>query len=210
MKKIVAAFLLLGILFMPSVFAIVPPPPSVWELVFEDTDKIFYMTPWIPSTQSRESFIERYGEERMQLRSGLYYNTDPLVNIYYVDWSFTQSSIFFSKCGIYFAYVHGPSMNWSSAPAVSFFENGSRTKTYLNGDLRHTRGHFWENWEQRAFNQQTNALTIVTAQRRTFTFDITTGEIIRGPIYRPTPGLIVGVVFLAVAGVVFWVGCRRK
>ena len=203
MKKIVAASVCLGAiisLLMSSALAVPPVPPSAWEHVFEEYNRIFYMTPTAHSEWVQESLIERHGQERMQIRSGLYYNADPLVSIYYVDWSFPRHNMFFSECGTHFAYVHGPSMTGLDGGAVCFFEYGSLTRTYLRGDLLHPISHsggffsdvitFWEEPELRRFDQQNNTLTIVTADRRAFTFDITTGEIIRGPIWRPSARMI--------------------
>jgi len=171
------------------VLAVAPIPPYAWEYVFEDTNMIFYMTP--PTSHSEEyqaELIERFGEERLQIRSGLYYNTEPLVNVYYVDWFFSHRSVFFSECGTYFAHVHEPSMNGPEGGAVSFFENGLLTKHYQRGDLLYMGvftdiniSAFWENSKLRTYYQKNNALTIVTAQGNAFTFDITTGEMIREP-----------------------------
>jgi len=198
----------------PSALAVPPPSPSAWEHVFEDANRIFFMTPTAHSEWMQESFLERFGEERMQIRSGLYYNTDPLVSIYYVDRFFSRHSIFFSECGTYFAYVLDASMSGFEAGAVWFFENGSLTKDYQRGDLLHTIGNFtdvstfWERPELRTFDQENNVLTIVTAQRRAFTFDITTGEIVRGPVYRPSiPFIIAVAVFLLTAVIV--IGYKR-
>ena len=205
MKKIIATSVLFCVvisLVVPSAFAVPPVPPGAWEYVFEDAGRIFYMTPPAHTEQMQESFIERFGEERMQIRSGLYYNTEPLESIYFVERFFPQHSIFFSECGTYFAYVHHASMSGFEAGAVWFFESGALTRDYTRGDLLRTWGNysdvstFWEMSELRAFDQETNALTVVTAQRRAFTFDITTGEIIRGPIYRPSITIIIVVAVL--------------
>jgi len=209
MKKMVVISLLfcaLISLLVPFSLAVPPPPPSAWEYVFEDANRIFYMTPPSHSEEMQASFIERFGEERMQIRSGLYYNTDPLVSIYYVDRFLFRHDVFFSECGIYFAYVHGPSMSGFGAGAVWFFANGSLTRDYQRGDVLRTIGNFsdvstfWERPELRTFDQENNTLTIVTAQRRAFTFDITNGEILRGPVYRPSiPIIIAAAVLLTVA-----------
>ena len=199
-----------------SAVAVPPPPPSAWEHVFEDNNRIFIMTPTPHSDWMRESLLERYGEERMQIRSGLYYNTDPLEIIYYVDRLFHRHNLHFSECGIYFAHVLDASMSGLDAGAVWFFANGSLTRTYSRGDLlrRPTTSPFldvvtfWENTERRTFDQQNNALTVVTAQRRAFTFDITTEEIIRGPSRRPSALTIFTASLLLV--VIIVVVCKRR
>ena len=63
----------------------------VWEIAFEDGSRIFYMTPSLADIlRLTGSAVDEYEpdemyKERLQIRSGLYYNVAPPVSIYYVD-----------------------------------------------------------------------------------------------------------------------------
>jgi len=168
-------------LFAPSTLALTRPPPSAWEYTFEDTNRIFFMTP-----------TSWYGQ--IQIRSGLYYNTDPLVSIYYVDRVFHQSDVIFSKCGIYFAHLFNlfnPTTN-HDVSSIFFFERGVLTRYYQRGEFLNVRYlpdygiMSWERPNRRTIDRQNNELTIVTIQGNSFTFDITTGEVIYGTLFTDT------------------------
>jgi len=160
--------------------------PRPWHIRFEEYDRIFFMTP-----PTSETLVRIYGEERMQIPTGLYYDTDPLVNIYRVyedfGWNFPDQ-FFFSNCGRYFAHM------WEGAPdmdfaVLQFFANGQPVLSYAAGDfvdnLRFSRGAYrWlspEDWS----DQQQNILSIRVVDGRSFSFDITTGEM----VYPYQPGL---------------------
>ena len=171
------------------------------------------MTPSRYSESLWSELIEEYGEERMGIRSGLYYNTDPLTSIYYVDHFFHQFSTFLSNCGMYFASVfEGPSMDVIHGNVVWFYERGSLTKSYRTEDLMNNPNrtvsterygrNFWVKRGTLEHNANENTLSLITADDRAITFDITTGEIIRAPIYRP-PVLTTIAVAVLFAGVTY-------
>jgi len=160
-----------------------------WEFVFEDLGKIFFMTPdpnWWGTPRD-------VSEERMQIRSGLYYNVYPLVNIFYFDGYYRPNEAFFSECGTFLAGVKteapwGPN---ECQQLVGIYKNGVLVRNYQveyffeePDGTRYipptTAGIFWDVWEDRTFDPLTNILTIVTrttaviGERHTFTFDITT------------------------------------
>ena len=211
MKKLIAVLLSLcvGVSFLAaSARGGTPPPWTPWELEFEEYGRIFIMTP----PHSNEICEEQYCEERMQIRSGLYYNTDPLVSIYYVDEYFFRGTLFFAGGGRYFARVHGTISSGTygklDGEAVSFFADGRRVRSYQVGDLVRglggvtitTAGLRWVNWNTLNHNQQAGTLSLVTMDGNAFTFDITTGEIIRQANRRlQVVAIGVGVLILTVA-----------
>jgi len=163
------------------------PPHIPWEIEFEN-GTIFYMTP--------ESPYRDYPEERMQIRTGLYYNTEPPENIYYADINAYEWSVFFSDCGKYFATVQVTYENFDheklGGGVVNFFENGVLKKRYVDREVpvrlpiewlrgADTFGHRNEVIET---NLNENILTVESRNELTFVFDITTGEMISGPTYE--------------------------
>jgi len=164
------------------------PANPYWEFVFEDLGKIFFMTP-DPGWWGTPQDVSR---ERMQIRSGLYYNVYPLVNIFYFDGYYRPEEAFFSECGTFLAGIKTemPSENSFCQRMVSFYKNGElvgsyqrehffdeeRSADYLIRERivqMTTGGIFWDKDEERAFDPLTNILTVVTKERNVFTFDIT-------------------------------------
>ena len=185
-KKVVILILFIcTIILYPISFtyaAVAPQYP--WEKTFDDSNIIFYMTPqWLTPGQQVD-------EDRMKIKSGLYYNETPLINIYYFDGYFHEGTSSFSDDGICFAQIKGTtsgSFDNLTGFAVIFYKNGSLVKSYQVGDLLrdkskasfHSEGVSW--FEKREFNRKTNALTVVTLDERVYVFDIVTGDIISEP-----------------------------
>ena len=200
-KKIVVLFCIsvIVILFvLENRFeASVPVRPMPWEVVFEEVNTIFFMTPaQIPSQEQLDWFrVPEISEERMQIRTGLYCLTS-MENVYYVDINALRGSVIFSNCGRYFVAMQHTVDNFNGeylgGGLINFFSNGILIKSYgVECLIRNeenlpwtTAGTFWMLEGSRAFNQelnfnpQTNALTISTTDNGTFVFDITTGDII--------------------------------
>jgi hypothetical protein len=138
--------------------------------------------------------------------SGLYYNTDPLVNIYYTPRHGGNSSLeghnnymyrnelIFSSDGMYFAHmpwtIAGRTESRSQGPdrgsAIEFYGNGILLNRYFVNDLventsvlMFTASHvMWENRSRRDLNLENNILSVTTADNLTYRFDMTTGSII--------------------------------
>ena len=163
-----------------------------WELEFEEYGRIFIMTP--RNSHLNEEWEEEFGRERLRIRSGLYYNTDPLVSIYYVDEVFAQGQTFFSRDGRFFALAEIPSLS-SHQPdyvmrhvVLSFFEDGRVVSSYTLGDLIEdvdsllaasvgsSGGVSWI--DSITHMQQMSILWLTTVEGQQFTFDITTGEML--------------------------------
>jgi len=152
------------------------PPPSPYKIVLGNGNLVFYMTPQWPWDTTSTT----------QPASGLYYNTDPPVQIYdvwgyFYQYSWNWQSIYLSNDGIYFVYFPWtPSTaegmwGWQSpgntssglgGEAIGFYKNGSLIKLYSAGDLLKDRtkalftvSHvLWENTEKREFNAKKNVL----------------------------------------------------
>lgn len=162
-------------------------PPQPWELVFEDAGRILYMTPQSQSEIIHRFLIEDYGEERMAIRSGLYYNTTPPQVIYYTDRFFYEDTVFFSNCGMYFALlITTPSANVIHGDVIWFYERGVLIRSYraeelLSDPVRIARVNGWWLWIRQnsiEHNKSGNTLSLTTTDNRAYVFDITTGEII--------------------------------
>ena len=196
MKKIMIAILCILILIPSLGFNAQAcwAAPMHWEFVFEDSDRVFIMSPTSgyrryalnnPSEWTMQRGLSP--EERAQIRSGLYYNTYPLISIYYVDEYFAFGTLFFSSDGIYLAELRGH----GRSEALRFFANGVQIRSYSPGALViidesivHTSvGPQWLA-QPVLFDQQANTLTLTTVEDNTLTFDITTGDIISRT--RPT------------------------
>jgi len=156
-------------------------PPDPWSVMLDGGNRIFYRTPEGDETET-------------QLKTGLYYNVVPPVNIYYVEgdlWLYDVSTVF-SDDGIYFAHFpwalgggdyENPDLG---GQAIGFFKNGSLIKSYIVGDLLKdaTKAEFsashvwWENSEKRKFNAKKNVLTVVTLDKLVYHFDIATGAML--------------------------------
>jgi len=154
-------------------------------------------------------------------RTAVYYNTEPLRLAYYVDIAvsapFWEDNLVFSKCFRYMVFM--PARTWPDGTALEFYKDGILIKKYLVSDLvRYAdtlAGNWlmpivWEDWDRRNFNIETNQLSITTfdgafrftsrlIEGATFTFDITTGEIVaRSPqMLIPIGGVFIGVVLLS-------------
>jgi len=190
LKRVVATALLVFVIVLGFVFdadAIAPRIPYPWEIVFEDANRILYMTPQPHSEWVLADLIEEFGEERMEIRSGLYYNTAPLQNIYYLDRFFHQGTAFFSACGMYFASVWvDPSMAVIRGNVIHFYGRGSLIRRHraedLIGNSNHTArtqvGYVWIKPGTLEHNMSENTLSLTTTNNRAYIFDITTGEIV--------------------------------
>jgi len=179
-------------------------PAPYWEMVFEDTNRIFIMNPhygWIDTyTLNRyEMEYDAYflwttestpSMERLQLRSGMFYNTYPLIRIFYFYNYYRPHEMFFSVCGTYSAGIRGI-MPWHESDSfINFYRNGFNIGGYAQehffgyertyGDLISTgavnlttAGTFWDVQAERYFDPQTNILSITTEEGNTFSFGIT-------------------------------------
>ena len=176
--------------------------------------------------------VQPMSEERQQIRSGMYYNTTPLINIFYLDEGpfgigyYRQNEAFFSNCGTYLAGIN-TTLSYDGGNLVNFYRNGSLIRSYgwrdFSGDRREWNevlsdsrnnfsltpgGFFWDEWEARELDAYNNVLTIVTLDGSVFTFDITTGDIIShtSPINFHT---VLVICFAIVAGYII-IGRIRK
>jgi len=181
-----------------------------WEKEFDD-GRIFIMTPNPDAFATIATLSEAFGH----LPSGMYYNTDPPVNIFYMEPDshgtafFDRHETFFSACGNYMAGIGSHIMG----PILSFFHKGTLIKNYswreLTGDQREwseiaasgdilsapnsTRTIWHFNGLQRP---DSNYLAITMLNRQTFTFDMTTGELVNAYSQAPITVLINGEPFL--------------
>jgi len=137
-------------------------------------------------------------EERQQIRSGMYYNTTPLINIYYLYEGrfgigyYRENEAFFSNCRTYLAGIR-TELYYDDASVINFYKNGSLIRSYswrdLTGDERERRelfdewilslataGTFWGQMHARRFDADNNILTVVTKGGQVLTFDITDGD----------------------------------
>ena len=181
--------------------ASVPIDVYPWEIELED-NKVFYMTPPQLPSQGTKNFLDLpdISEERMQIKSGLYYNEEPLRNIYYIDISAHKHHVFISDCGIYLVTLQDTLDNFNGeilgGGLINFFGNGNLIKSYGAKDLLRypdtvpetSAGYFWRydgstplNKEAN-FDQEANTLTVDTYTRDVFVFDIKTGEIVSDAI----------------------------
>jgi len=161
-----------------NVSAYTPPQMRPYKIMLDGGNRVFCMTP--------------AGEENDEYpRSGLYYNTDPPVNIYYVSGYFyhspdsAQSFIMLSDDGTFF--VHFPSYVFNlDSEAIGFYKNGSLMKSYsarvLLGDTItptiSTVPVSWENQHKRDFNTKKNVLSVTTSAAQVYHFDVTTGALL--------------------------------
>ena len=202
-----------------------------WEVVFEDYNRVFIMTPpFMFSTEfstwdiehGRLEWTMQQGlsvEERMQIRSGLYYNVYPLINIYYVDTFFTPRPLYFSSDGIYFVQlstVINRSPYGLDMYVTRFFANGSLINGHQLRDvilfrliLFSSQAVFWMDHSSVILDQQTNVLTLTTIEGNTITFDITTGEIISFQI-NPAIFIIIGLIVLLIITIIIIVVMNKR
>ena len=197
------------------------PMPSYMEL--EEGDKIFYMTP--------PRFEEDYP------LTGLYYNIDPLQNIYLVSSThqrddvdyFDKRNVFFSNCSMYFVYLTIP---WqkdrgfsSQQPEIvlQFYEKGNLIKQYTvsqlvkdESKLRYTTSMiFWLDIDAEKeedvfnYNPQNNTLIVTTIDKITYKFDIITGEIIQSGNKHILIIIIAGVILLCALILALLIGKKK-
>ena len=171
--------------------------PTPYQIEFENGNKIFYMYPCYLNHENGEP------DDRW-LQSGLYYNTEPLENIYLINSLyapnheqiyFYQGNLIFSDDGIYFVHMPWTQSGWNESigqnphgggPAVEFYENGKMIKRYFvpnlvadETKLEYSVSHmYWEKAEKRDFDTATNILTFTTVDDIIYRFDITTGNVI--------------------------------
>ena len=183
------------------------PGQSIWDdPIFwggphsEDMEHIDYVI-----DNATEEELERIGVERewlqLRLNSGLYYNTDPPVNIFYTDRYFFEAQIFFTADGRHFVVIldfpstFGPEY-YFYFEVVRFFAYGVQVSSYRVSDLIENRDslggrYFGVPWMEDSIersqhtgtlvhNQHAGTLSLETIEGRRFTFDITTGEKISG------------------------------
>jgi len=210
--------------------ASIPYPIFHWEVVFEEVDMIFYMTPTrLPSQVDFDWFnMPEISEERMQIRTGLYCITTR-ENIYYIDINAHKWNVFFSSCGRYIVTIQNTVDNFDSESLggglINFFDNGILVKSYGVEDLIinqnnlpwTTAGMFWRYGEgsifdrERFFNVHASTLTITTLENNVFVFDITSGDVI-APLWRAAwfRYTVISTVLLAASAVIFIVYKRKR
>ena len=182
MKRIIAVLLALC-LGVSSITAnacsvrFLPPP---WEVEFEEYGRIFIVREWEQDWLLHRDWV-------LRARSGLYYNTDPPVNIYYIDEYFFQDTTFFSGGGRYFLNVAPIIVPSTENEVIRFFADGEMVRSYQARDLvsradqiyRINWGdYFWRGQDALEHDPQAGTLSLITRDGNDFTFDITTGEII--------------------------------
>jgi hypothetical protein len=185
MKKLIAFVVIFCMLIgnkIINVRADTPMPQVPWEYYFDDANFVFFITPQKWDRGWRED------DERMHIRTGLYYNTTPPENIYYLDAYFNRGSVYFSNDGLYVVYVMqgvGEGPGHSDADALKFYSGGNLTANYplntLVYELDNAVPRFTSHirWlAGREFDSRANTLAITTVDNRVYVFDITTGEII--------------------------------
>jgi len=236
MKKKITLFLCVSVITVfflceTRIQASLPVHPVPWEIVFEEANMIFYMTPpqRPPEDQMRFFRIPEISEERMQIRTGLYCGTT-LEIIYYIDINAHRGSVFFSSCGKYIATMQNTVDNFDNenlgGGLINFFSNGILVKSYGVEDLRvnennlpwTSAGVFWRYQGSSAFdldsnfNMQENTLTVKTGENNVFVFDITTGEIIGNSGWRAwlQSTVFFAIVTVVFVGVVMFLLVRRK
>jgi len=185
-----------------------------FEVESEDGSKVFAFVPTNMHTPIQVGTT---------VRMGVYYNTEPRklayrVNLAVADMPLGERNLVFSECFRYMAYI--PAWAWENTTAIEFYRDGILLKEYRVNDLIRypdaltigwlPPGVWWEDWERRSFNIETNQLSITTFDGafpftsrpvggRTFVFDITTGEIVARSTNTTLPILGVLVAIIAFA-----------
>jgi len=168
------------------------PPPTPTSVILDDGNRIFFLTPENPNLD--------WLEWTEQPPTGLYYNTDPPVNIYYFD--YVEGECYFSNDGMHFIRISRVPIisSFEQIPLESgdypdflqgvifFYKNGTLIKSYSIDDLLTDNRNvmisatsiWWEGRgnSTRLHDELLNTLTITTIEDRVITFDITTGEIL--------------------------------
>ena len=164
-------------------------PPGPFYILSDDETKVFHVIPpWIEDLVT-DDFPA----------TGLYYNTDPLILIYLLESPFEGSvsgfvweqDFIFSRDMRYFVWIPVTNavtlFDTAETIALVFYANGIVQRTYMISDLVHdANAVHWSTtmamWiydrNDIIFDPETNRLTIETIDRRTYVFDITSGEII--------------------------------
>jgi len=177
--------------------------PAPYSILLEDGAKLLCITP------TSGYLSELYKDAP---KSGLYYNELPLRNIYYFDdylheynSYLHESHLMCSADGMYAALIPwAQNQPWShqtrqfesrtGGEAILLFENGALIKSYTVGDFlkdeskaRFSVSHVeWEDKEKRAFDPQSNVLTVTALDDLVYRIDITTGEMLGEAAAKPT------------------------
>ena len=190
MKKIIVVLTFLYVLVLYNIAAVSADSiyaPNPFTIEVEEGAKIVWITP------EGENFDER---NKDYPKSGLYYNENPLRNIYYFDDHFHQynyylheQSFVYSDDGVYFVHIPWARQNAAystDGEAIMIYKNGAFFKSYTVGELvkdmskaKFSESHvIWEKYEERVFDSKENILTVTTLDDIVISFDITTGEIV--------------------------------
>ncbi|MCL2141134.1 MAG: hypothetical protein FWH42_05695, partial [Dehalococcoidia bacterium] len=167
-----------------------PATPIPFQVIFDEGKKIFYYTPDYYTPEDSETLP----------KTGLYYNTSPLINIYYIDerdydlgYGIFEGSTVFSSDGMQFAHFPwasntGVRQPWGfgclsynssqTGTAILFFDNGRRIKEYQVSDLLKdvskgtiSASHIiWQ--KSREFDSEQNILTVDTLDNHVYRFDL--------------------------------------
>ena len=188
---------------------------SPWEVEFEEYGRIFFMTP-PEGLWHWEGYVEWYGQERMQIHSGLYYNADPLVNIYRVYEYHSSGALRFSSDGQYFFEIRRDISREMSHDVLRFFADGQRVASYTAEDLIRSRSALERfstpyTWIRSGeLDRELNVLLVETVEGSAFTFDIATGEIISHTWVRPPVLVIVAVGAIVLAAAILLALRKRR
>ena len=229
MKRITAISLVFCLVFFFTASIVSAdswPQSEPFSIVSSDGSRVFHVRP------EGEWALDAWAQLP---RTGLYYNTDPLIPIYFVEnpchmlWA---QDFIFSDDMQYFAWIpqmnaENNNLNMHGAVALVFYANGVRQKTYLVSDLIRNENAVsfttstvqWIYSQNRQmsrtinFDTENNHLTIETVERETLVFDITNGAIVEGARQTFTlqaSAIIVGGLSFFVLGITFLKRAKRS
>jgi len=155
--------------------------------ISQDETRIFFVTPSFCFWREPDDTWDDYPP------TGLYYNTDPPTLIYLVEnpcWRLVPVSFIFSYDLSHFAWIPVANMRYGdrhSKNMIVFYNNGIMTNAYNLRDVtafpgfvpRSVSSLFWYDFTSITLNKRNNRLSITTAENVRYTFDISTGRIIR-------------------------------
>jgi hypothetical protein len=152
-------------------------PAEPFEVVSADGSRVFRFDPG----------KNLWGEASLAT-AGVYSNTEPPTLIYAVEglraWAY-MSDFYFSEDLTHFAFVPSPTVD----TAVEFYANGSLTRRYEIHDLvrresmiKRSESSLWwleESDPNVTSGPEANTLTLWTIDGLTYTFDLSTGDILQ-------------------------------
>jgi hypothetical protein len=150
--------------------------------------------------------VEDENIRKQYTQSGLYKNNGAREPIWTVDWYAGQVEI--SSDGIYLVRW-GPWASEYNELALAFYKNGQEIKRYRVNELvaipiklPHSVSHF--EWQENAsFDAEQKLLWIRTLNKEEYTFDVTTGKIVKGIRAEPRITLVIGSIAVAMLIIIF-------